>query len=120
MEQEEAMDSGIDKIDTEKLGQGWRELSEGVISGMREWREQHPKTTFREIETELDERLSRLGAKMLQDTVLASSQADWSERPKARVPGNARESDPLAQSAAHPWYPGASVCVTSKQMEDNK
>lgn len=71
---------------SEKLGQGWREESEEVISGMREWREQHPRATFREIETELDERLSRLRAKMLQDTVLASAQADWGERPKAQRP----------------------------------
>ena len=74
------------KIDTEKFMQGWRELSEQVISGMRDWREGHPRATFREIETELDERLSRLRAKMLQDTALASNQADWSERPKAQRP----------------------------------
>jgi RNase P subunit RPR2 len=76
-------------MDSEKFAQGaqdWRELSEQVISGMKEWREGHPKATFREIETELDERLSRLRAKMLQDTALASSQADWSELPKGQRP----------------------------------
>lgn len=80
-----AMDTDT-KIDSEKFMQGWRELSEQVISGMRDWREGHPRATFREIETELDERLSRLRAKMLQDTALASNQADWSERPKAQRP----------------------------------
>jgi putative transposase len=30
-------------MDTEKFAQGWRELSEQVISGMKEWREQHPQ-----------------------------------------------------------------------------
>jgi hypothetical protein len=28
----------------------WHELAEDVISGMKEWRLQHPKATFREIE----------------------------------------------------------------------
>lgn len=30
----------------------WRTLSEEVISGMKEWRDQHPKATLREIEEE--------------------------------------------------------------------
>ena len=73
-------------MDGEKLVQGWREVSEEAISGMKEWREGHPNATFREIETELDERLSRLRARMLQDTALASSQTDWNERPKTQRP----------------------------------
>jgi hypothetical protein len=35
---------------------GWHELAEQVISGMKEWRLQHPKATLREIEQTLDER----------------------------------------------------------------
>jgi ribosomal protein S27AE len=86
---------------SEKLGQGWQEQSEEVISGMREWREQHPKATFREIETELDERLSRLRAKMLQDTALSSSQADWSQLPKAQRPVCPQCGTPLHSRGKH-------------------
>ena len=57
----------------------WRELSEEVIMGMKEWRLQHPKATLSEIETALDERLARLRARMLQDAALASASADWSQ-----------------------------------------
>ncbi len=57
----------------------WRELSEEVITGMKEWRLQHPKATLAEIETALDERLARLRARMLQDAALASASADWSQ-----------------------------------------
>jgi hypothetical protein len=32
-------------------------MSEEVISGITEWRQQHPKATFREIEEEVDKRL---------------------------------------------------------------
>ena len=59
-------------------GAAWQELSEEAISGMKEWRLQNPKATFAEIETELDLRLAKLRARMLQDTALASSAADWS------------------------------------------
>jgi uncharacterized protein YPO0396 len=33
----------------------WRQLSEEVITGMAEWREQHPRATLSEIEAALDE-----------------------------------------------------------------
>jgi len=54
----------------------WHELAEEVISGMKEWRLQHPKATFREIERALDERLGKMRARMLQDAALASAVAD--------------------------------------------
>ena len=57
--------------------QHWRELSDEVISGMKEWRLQHPRATFREIEAAVDERLARLRAKMLEDAALASAAANW-------------------------------------------
>ncbi len=64
----------------------WRELAEEVILGMKEWRLQHPKATFKEIETALDERLARVRARMLEDAALASGARDITsaseERPK--------------------------------------
>lgn len=66
-------------MDIKGIEQGWRELSEEVIVGMREWREQHPRATMREIEAVLDERLARLRVRMLQDTALASQATDWRE-----------------------------------------
>ena len=54
----------------------WEQLAEEVISGMKEWRLQHPKASLREIERALDERLGRMQARMLQDAALASSAAD--------------------------------------------
>jgi len=36
----------------EDLDARWHELSEKVITGMKEWRLQHPKATFQEIETQ--------------------------------------------------------------------
>ena len=54
----------------------WHELAEEVMSGMKEWRLQHPKATFRQIEQALDERLARMRARMLEDAALASEAAD--------------------------------------------
>ena len=35
----------------------WHELAEDVLTGMKEWRLQHPKATLSEMERALDERL---------------------------------------------------------------
>ena len=62
----------------------WRELSDEVFTGMAEWRVQHPRATFSEIEAALDERLATVRARMLQDVALASAAADLTsavERP---------------------------------------
>lgn len=55
----------------------WHYMSEEVLSGMKEWRLQHPRATLTEIEAALDERLARLRARMLEDAALASAAADW-------------------------------------------
>ncbi len=56
----------------------WRELAEEVIVGMKEWRIQHRKATFKEIEAALDERLAKIRAQMLQDAAQASPLTDVS------------------------------------------
>lgn len=50
----------------------WDALAEEVLSGMKEWRLQHPRATLSEIEQALDERLGRMRGRMLQDVALAS------------------------------------------------
>ena len=61
----------------EDLDARWHQLAEDVITGMKEWRLQHPKATYREIETALDERLARVRARMLEDAALVSRAAEW-------------------------------------------
>lgn len=61
---------------SDQLEARWRELSEEVITGMKEWRLAHPKATFREIEAALDEKLAKVRARMLQDVALASAATD--------------------------------------------
>ena len=64
----------------------WEQLAEEVMSGMKEWRLQHPRASLREIESALDERLGRMRARMLQDAVLASSAADIKATQEAERP----------------------------------
>jgi hypothetical protein len=55
--------------------ESWEALSAEILSGMREWRLQHPKATLREIEQALDHRWYRLRARMVQDLALQSTAA---------------------------------------------
>ena len=64
----------------------WRERSEEVITGMKEWRLPHPKATFAAIASALDERLAALRARMLQDAALASAASGWTDEPEAEWP----------------------------------
>jgi hypothetical protein len=56
----------------------WRELSEQILTDMKEWRRSHPKATLREIEDEVHARMSRLEAQLIQDTAEASKSRTWS------------------------------------------
>jgi uncharacterized protein with PIN domain len=56
----------------------WHKLSEEVMTGMTEWRLQHPTATLSEIEDALDERLSGMRARMLEKVASASAARDLS------------------------------------------
>src|SRR5579884_3718409 len=61
---------------SDELETRWRQLSEDVLVGMKEWRIAHPKATLRENEAAMDERLAKVRARMLEDVALASRAAD--------------------------------------------
>ncbi len=59
-------------------------LSYDILTGMHEWRLQHPHATLTQIEQALDERWHRLRARMLEDLALqheAAWQAKAADRP---------------------------------------
>lgn len=60
-------------MDSERLQRRWSELAEEAFTGMTEWRQQHPKATFREIEVVVDERLASVRTRMLADTAMQSA-----------------------------------------------
>lgn len=65
----------------------WQAESEEMLTGMKEWRLQHPHATLKEIEIALDERLRHLRARILEDAALASAAADWEEEGVEEQPG---------------------------------
>lgn len=69
----------------EKAEESWRQLSEAVIQGTSAWRESHPKATLREIEAEIDKRLSEMRARIISDTAMNSVSADWVSGEQAAV-----------------------------------
>jgi hypothetical protein len=79
----------------------WQELALDVLTGMREWRQQHPKATFREIEAALDERMSRLRAQMLQDLAHESAAAHWSQLPEQDAPSCPTCGKPVVARGTH-------------------
>ena len=52
-------------------------LSDDILTGMHEWRLQHPDATLTEIEQALDQRWYRLRARMLHDLALEREAANW-------------------------------------------
>ena len=66
--------------------QSWHHLTQEIMTGMREWRGQHPKATLREMEDELDVRWARVRARMLEDMALSSAAADWAATSPAEQP----------------------------------
>lgn len=61
----------------EELQREWNRSSEDVMNEVTEWRAKHPKASLREIEAEIDQRLSGLRAKMITDTANQSASARW-------------------------------------------
>jgi hypothetical protein len=80
----------------------WRQLTDEITTGMREWRLQHPKATMREIETELDARLSRARARMLEDLALQSTAATWKQAARLHSPTCPQCGTPLDERGSHP------------------
>jgi len=80
----------------------WRQLREEITLGMREWRVQYPKATLRQIETELDARLNRARARMLEDLALASTAATWTEATRLLTPACPECGTPLDERGSHP------------------
>jgi len=64
-------------MNTPELEKNWKAMGDEAISGMLEWRQQHPHATFREIEREVDERLAAMRARMLSDTAMVSKSTEW-------------------------------------------
>lgn len=64
----------------------WRQLTAEILSGMQEWREQHPKASFYEIERETMKRMAQLQARLMQEIAQSSTASDWEKGETPRCP----------------------------------
>jgi hypothetical protein len=65
------------------------------VLGMTQWRKEHPKATWAEIEAAVDERINQLRAQLIQDVVEMGETQQWSEVPEAELPSCASCGKPL-------------------------
>ncbi len=58
-----------------------QQVSAGLrdVLGMTQWRKEHPKATWAEIEAVVDERINQVRAQVLQDVVQMGETGPWSE-----------------------------------------
>ncbi len=61
-------------------------LSYDILTGMHEWRLQHPDATLTEIEQALDERWYRVRARLLADLALEREAGRWQARAEVDRP----------------------------------
>lgn len=64
----------------------WQSETAAILSGLEDWRAQHPTATLREIELALDDRLTRLRAQMLERMALTAAAATFSSQPAMAWP----------------------------------
>jgi hypothetical protein len=64
----------------------WQAVADDVFTGMKRWRDEHPRASWAEIEAALDEGLAILRGHMLEDAVQASPSADFRGVPAAERP----------------------------------
>ena len=85
----------------EEVEQVWRELSGEVILEVREWRLQHPKASFKEIEEAVDGSLASARARLLQEVALASEATEVSSEAEGGGSQCPQCSHPLKNRGQH-------------------
>jgi hypothetical protein len=68
---------------------------------MTQWRKEHPKATWAEIEAAVDERMNQLRAQLIQDVVQMGETAGWSQKPQEERPSCATCGKPLVARGEH-------------------
>src|SRR5947209_14683145 len=65
-----------------------QQVSAGLqdVLGLTQWRKEHPKATWAEIEAAVDEQINQLRAQLLQDVVQMGESEQWGEIPQEERP----------------------------------
>jgi NADH pyrophosphatase NudC (nudix superfamily) len=79
----------------------WQMVMDEMLSGLTEWRQQHPKATFRDIEQETMRRISSLQARLMSDLAQTSEATTWTAETTAVCPECGAEMRPDGQRTRH-------------------
>ena len=63
-----------------------KNINADLIEGLNKWREKHPRATMREIEEEIDRRMSKMRARLITDTVMKSASPDMEKGKEEMCP----------------------------------
>jgi hypothetical protein len=85
----------------EAFNQTWRVLSEEILTDVNQWRANHPKATFQELEQALHECISRLEAQVLQEAAPDRTASDWRQAPERDHPRCPTCGTPLLARGQH-------------------
>ena len=92
---------GGEAMDAERRGEADEELRHEVLGSMRDWRRAHPQASFAALEHEVEARLARLRASMLEEAALASPHADLGALEPAARPCCPDCGHPLVERGRH-------------------
>lgn len=84
----------------------WQKVLDEILSGLAEWRQQHPKATFRDIEQETMRRMAALQARLMSDLAHVSEATTWTDETTMVCPACGAEMRPDGQRTRHLQGPG--------------
>src|SRR5947207_699400 len=92
-----------------------QQVSAGLqdVLGMTQWRKEHPKATWQEIEAAVDERINQLRAQMIQDIVQMSDGASGNPGSRGGGVGGARGRGQASQARG-----AASTCRSGQTSDE--
>ncbi len=76
------------KKNTRQRSEQIEQVSAGLrdMLGITQWRKEHPKATWAEIEAAIDEQINQVRAQVIQDVVQMEESEEWSEIPEEERP----------------------------------
>jgi len=85
------------KKNTRQRSEQIEQVSAGLrdMLGITQWRKEHPKATWAEIEAAIDEQINQVRAQLIQDVVQMEESKEWSEMSEEERPKCATCGKPL-------------------------
>lgn len=85
------------KKNTRQRSEQIEQVSAGLrdMLGINQWRKEHPKATWAQIEAAIDEQINQVRAQLIQDVVQMGECEEWSQKSEEERPRCARCGKPL-------------------------